>query len=89
MIQNCLKLLLYIDKDKFLKAQISHLEIADNGFIKLFTQISKQSIEFGQPENLDCKFEKFKILYKKILPKKGWNSYKRANLEFDKQIICE
>ncbi len=84
-----LKLLLYIDNDKFLKAQITHIDINNDGSIKLFTQISKQSIEFGQPEKLDCKFKKFKIVYKKILPKSGWNKYNRINLEFDKQIICE
>ncbi|MCP3659885.1 MAG: hypothetical protein GY830_06025 [Bacteroidetes bacterium] len=84
-----LKLLLYINEDKFLNAQITHINIDKKGYIKLFTQISKQSIEFGQPEDIECKFDKFKTLYKKVLPKAGWNKYNRVNLEFDKQIICE
>ncbi len=84
-----LKLLLYVSCDKFLREQISHMVIDIGGDIKVYTQISKQVIEFGLPIDFEEKFRKLKILYKQILPAAGWNTYKRVNIEFKNQIVCE
>ncbi len=84
-----LKLLLFIHKDKFWKSQISLIEVDQQGNLIMSTQISKQNIVFGQPENIKSKFDKLKIFYEKIAPKKGWNAYKSVNIKFDKQIVCE
>ena len=52
-------------------------------------QFSKQKIIFGYPDNLDEKFEKINIFYKKIVPAKGWNTYRTVNVKFKNQIICD
>lgn len=82
-------LLNYIDKDKFLKAQVAQIEVKKNMDIMLYPQVTKQVIEFGKPEEVEEKFNKLKIFYKKILPGKGWNSYSRVNLNFKGQIVAE
>lgn len=82
-------MLQYIENDKFLKAQIAHIDINSKGEISFFPQIGKQVIEFGKAENIDQKFNKLKLFYKVILPQKGWNTYERVNLNFRSQIICE
>ncbi|MCG8475393.1 MAG: cell division protein FtsQ [Cytophagales bacterium] len=84
-----LTLLALINKDSFLKAQIAQVDIDRQGQIKLFPQVGKQVFEFGLAENIEDKLRKFKIFHAKILPFKGWNTYKRVNLEFHDQIICE
>ncbi len=78
-----------IYNDRFLRAQITQLDIDKNGNIDMYPQVTKQVIEFGQPENIDLKFKKLEVFYKKILPKKGWNHYKRVNLTYSNQIVCE
>lgn len=79
-----------VEKDKFLAAQIHQISIDNLGRIDMYQQVGGQIIEFGYPdEKMNEKFEKLKVFYERILPVKGWNAYKRVNLNFDKQIICE
>ncbi len=87
-----LRLLQFIDKEKFWKTQISGIDINNDGEINFYPQIGKQIIEFGLPENEEIISEKFKklgIFYKTIIPKKTWNTYSRVNVAFKNQIICE
>lgn len=84
-----LTLLNYIDQDPFWRAQIAYLQVNKKGKITMTTQVSKQRIEFGQPGDIKKKFAKLKLFYKQIIPYKGWNTYKRVNLEFNDQIVCE
>lgn len=84
-----LALLNYLDQDPFWRAQIAYLHINKKGKIVMTTQVSKQRIELGLPEGIDKKLAKLKLFYKQIIPQKGWNTYKRVNLEFDNQIVCE
>lgn len=84
-----LDFLLRVDQDKFWKAQIAEVSIDELGDIKLSPQVGDEVIFLGKPENLDSKFERLKIFYKKILPQKGWNRYDLVNLKYKDQIICE
>ncbi len=84
-----LALLNYINQDPFWYAQIAYMCIDKKGKIIMNTQVSKQCIEFGLPESIEKKLAKLKLFYQQIIPYKGWNTYKRVNLEFDKQIVCE
>jgi cell division protein FtsQ len=82
-------MLTIIREDDFWKAQIAQLDIDSKSRINLFPQVGGQTIEFGRPENLEAKFKKLKIFYKEILPRQGWNTYERVNLEYEGQIIAE
>jgi len=84
-----LRLIKYINDDPFWKSQIAEMYIEKHGEVTIYTQVSKQRVEFGQPENIENKFRKLKIFYKKILPTKGWNSYKKVNIKYNNQIVCE
>jgi len=84
-----LALLNYIDRDPFWHAQIVYMRINEKGKIVMHTQISKQRVEFGFPEATEEKLAKLALFFKQIIPYKGWNTYKRVNVEFDNQIVCE
>lgn len=84
-----LELLRFLEKEKFWKAQIAQMNIDKKGNIKMYTQVSKQVIEFGKPIDFEEKFKKLKIFYKEILPAKGWNSYEKVSVKFKDQIVCE
>lgn len=83
------ELLQFIEEDPFWKAQIAQLEIDGGGDITMYPQVTKQYIEFGKAELIKQKFKKLKIFYTEILPSKGWNSYRKVNVKFQDQIICE
>lgn len=87
--KNLLTMLEMIREDDFWRAQIAQLDIDSKGHITMLPQIGGQVIEFGVADNLETKFKKMKIFYKEILPQKGWDTYKRVNLEYEGQIIAE
>jgi cell division protein FtsQ len=84
-----LELLRFIDADPYWKAQLPQLEIDRAGYIRFYPQLTKQLVEFGKPEQLKEKFSKLKLFYQKILPARGWNTYRRVNLMYKDQIVCE
>jgi cell division protein FtsQ len=76
-------------KDEFWSAQIAQMDIDGKGKITLLPQIGDERIEFGTPDNEEVKLRKLKIFYKEVLPRTGWNKYKRVNLEYEGQIVAE
>ncbi|WP_460879634.1 hypothetical protein [Pontibacter rugosus] len=52
-------------------------------------QLGDHTIEFGKPVKVEDKFKKLAVLYKEVLPTMGWDRYKRVNVEYEDQIICE
>ena len=82
-------LISFIEDSEFWKAQIAQILLTMNGEVELLPQVTKQKIEFGQPEQVEEKFEKLMIFYKEILPKKGWNTYSQVSLKFENQIVCK
>jgi cell division protein FtsQ len=84
-----LRMIEYIRQDRFWNAQIAQVDIAAEGKIILFPQVTGQRVEFGRPDDFEEKLRKLMIFYKEILPQRGWTRYSRVNLEYDGQIIAE
>lgn len=84
-----LELIRYISEDPFWSAQITELEIPRKGDIRMYQQVGKQVIEFGEAVDIEEKFKKINLFYEEILPKKGWNTYSRVNIKYKGQIVCE
>jgi cell division protein FtsQ len=84
-----LSLLQFIDHDNFWKAQLAQMHIDAKGKVSFMPQVGDQVIEFGLPEDIERKFKRLMIVYKHVLPNMGWTRYKRVNIEFNDQIICE
>jgi cell division protein FtsQ len=87
--QQLMELIYTIRDDEFWNAQVAQLNIDSKGRIIMMPQVGNENIEFGRADNLEIKFSKLKIYYKEILPRVGWNKYKRVNLEFEGQIVAE
>lgn len=82
-------LIKYITRDEFWNAQITELEIRKRNDIRLHQQVGKQVIEFGDGFDIESKFDRIEVLYREILPRKGWNAYDRISVKFKNQIVCE
>ncbi len=79
----------FIAQDEFWRVQVTQVHINTQREILIYTHLGDQEILFGQPEQLEEKFRKLKIVYETIFPQKGWNTYKKVNLKYHRQIICE
>ncbi len=84
-----LEMIRYVSEERFWKAQVAQMDIDADGRITIFPQVTGQKVEFGKAIDIENKFRKLMIFYKKILPQRGWTKYERVNLEYEGQVIAE
>jgi len=77
-----------INKDTFLNAQIDQIYVRADRDIELIPRLGPQSILIGDATGLDDKLERLHLFFTKGLPQAGWNAYGTVNLKFNNQIIC-
>ncbi len=78
----------YIRNDRYWSAQIDQLWVDEKGEIDMIPRTGSHIIHLGTIDNYVEKLENLEAFYLKILPLAGWNAYKRINLEFKNQIVC-
>ncbi|MCK5846060.1 MAG: hypothetical protein KAG84_01365 [Bacteroidales bacterium] len=78
----------YIDNDTLMNMQIAQINIDINGEYTLVPLVSHHLIEFGKAEDIERKFRKLKIFYKKGLGHHKWDKYKKISLKYKNQIVC-
>jgi cell division protein FtsQ len=79
---------LFIQKDAFLMAIIDQVNINNDRKFELIPKIGEQLITFGDISDMQAKFEKLKLFYKKVIPVYGWSRYNRINLEYKGQMVA-
>lgn len=75
----------YIYNNQFLRKQIVQIDISDSRLLML-TRIGER-IEFGEITNIEKKFEKLMLYYKKGNQQN--KKYRIINLEYNNQIVCK
>ncbi len=78
---------LFIQHDPFLMAMIDQIDINAQRQFELVPKIGEQIIFFGDATDLDLKFDKLKLFYKKIIPVYGWSKYSKINLAYKGQLV--
>mgnify|MGYP000044161040 CR=1 FL=1 len=89
MLDELFKLATYIKNDEFLKAQIEQIYVEKNKEITLIPKVGNQEIIFGKATDIEKKFNKLLLFYKKGINPNNLNLYKTINLKFDNQIVCK
>lgn len=88
MLDDIYKISSYIDNSEFWKAQIEQIHVNKVSGLELIPKVGNHKIVFGGIENLESKFEKLMIFYKKGLVNTGWNEYSILNLKYKNQVVC-
>jgi cell division protein FtsQ len=81
------KISIKINSDSFLMAMIEQVNILPDNYYEMIPKVGNQIIMLGEAKNVDSKFEKLKLFYKKVTPVVGWNKYSKINLQFENQIV--
>ncbi|MGB0882680.1 MAG: cell division protein FtsQ/DivIB [Vicingaceae bacterium] len=89
ILDDIYKLANFIDKSEFWKAQIEQIAVNKVSEFELIPKVGNHKIVFGEIRNLEGKFEKLMIFYKKGLGKTGWNEYSEINLKYKNQVVCK
>lgn len=88
LLDDIYKIANYIDNSEFWKAQIEQIDVNKESEFELVPKVGNHKIVFGGIDNLEGKFEKLMIFYKKGLSKTGWNEYSEINLKYKNQVVC-
>jgi cell division protein FtsQ len=88
VLRELFDLAVWIEGDKFWKAQIKQLYVNADGDIELTPLVGAQIINFGEGNRIAEKFSMLKSLYRNGFNVKGWNTYDVINLKYEGQIIC-
>lgn len=78
----------FINEDKFWKSQISQIFINQNNDIEMTPRVGSHNIVLGDANQIEEKFQKLLIFYKKGLNNTGWNNYSTINLKYKNQVVC-
>ena len=79
----------FVNNNSFWKAQIQQFFVHQNQDISFIPTTGVHEVIIGDTTNLDEKFKKLEIFYKKGLNKIGWDKYKIINLKYKGQVICK
>jgi len=88
VMNNLFTLSMFIMKNDFLKALIEEVYVDKNWEFELIPKLGNQLIIFGTTENMNDKFERLLVFYKKGLSITGWQRYNVINIKFKNQVIC-
>ncbi len=89
ILKDLFSLAKYINENEFWKGQIIQLFVNTEEEIELIPRVGNHTIVLGDISDMNEKFEKLMIFYKKGLPKVGWNEYSQINLKFKNQVVCK
>ena len=69
--------------------QIQQIFVNKEKEFELIPLVGAQIILFGKIDNYKDKFRNLEATYKRGFLYKGWNKYKKINLKYENQVICE
>ena len=87
--QPLLELLKTLRQDAFWRAMITDVNADSLSHVTLTSAAENLQIEFGKPTDLEPKLTKLKLFYKYVLPLKRPEPYKRVNVQYRSQLVCE
>jgi len=88
LLDDVYKISKFIDQSDFWKAQIEQIYVNKELDFELIPKVGNHKIVLGGVRNLEAKFKKLMIFYKKGLNKTGWNEYSTINLKYKNQVVC-
>lgn len=83
------ELALYMEQHNFWNSMIEQIYVDNKGIIYMTARVGSTEIIFGNPENIDYKFNKLHAFYNKVIPAAGWEAYKSVDVSFGKQLVCK
>ena len=81
-------LLLQLKNDPFMSQIVAGLDCKVNGNVVLLLRKVDFKIQFGKPEHIEKKFQKFKAFFQKAKKDHRLTTYKTVDLQFGNQVVA-
>ncbi len=89
LINDIKSISLSIQKDTFLMSLIEQISINPLRQYEMIPKIGDQIILFGDAGDMQLKFNKLKLFYKKAIPQSGLSKYSLVDLQYKGQVIAK
>lgn len=89
LLDESIKLFRFIESDPLWRAQTEHVVVTTKGEFELVPRVGAHRILIGNSEHLQEKFGRLKTFYDAMVLEDNMNKYKRINLKFRNQVVCE
>ncbi len=89
LLNDIKKISIKIQADSFLMAMIDQVDITAARSFEMIPKLGNQVIVFGDGTDVDQKFKKLQLFYKKVIMKMGWNRYSVINLQYRNQVVAK
>jgi len=87
-VTRLLPLIDYVEHDSLLKSLVAMYSVRDTNNIIIVPQISGHVINIGNADGFVNKFDKLKLFYSQVMPKKGWNTYDTISVKWNHQVVA-
>lgn len=88
-VKGAFELISYIEERPFWKSQVEHIVVLPGGDYEMVTRVGGARVVLGDLRNLDNKFDRLMAFYKAMAKQGNLNTYKRINLKYRDQVVCE
>ena len=88
MINQVYKVASFVANDTFWSANTQQIFVNELQEIELVPRVGDHRILIGDTTDLQSKFDRLFLFYKKGLSNTGWNNYSVINLKFKDQVVC-
>lgn len=78
----------HISQDSLLRRLVTMIEYQSPTNIMLVPRIRGHVVNLGDTSDLHTKFHNLMLMYRKVLPHMGWNTYDTISLKFRGQIVA-
>lgn len=89
LLHTCLSIIRSLESDPFWSAQAEHLYINKSGDVVLVPRVGRAHIVLGNEKDMEDKLLRLKAFYLDMSHKNNLNKYKRINVKFRDQVVCE
>lgn len=83
-----LPLVQYVNNDSALNALVTMYNVQDSNNIFLIPSIYGHVINFGNIDNIESKFEKLQLFYRRVMPERGWMTFDTISVKWNHQVVA-
>jgi cell division protein FtsQ len=88
-LQEAIQLFEFIANDPLWRAQTEHIAVNEDREFELIPRVGTHRILLGNASHLNDKFARLRSFYDAMVHTNDLNKYKRINLKFRNQVVCE
>jgi cell division protein FtsQ len=81
------RMLQFISKDEFWKAQIEQMYVTPEKKFILIPKVGMHEIMFGEADHIEGKFKKLELFYQSGVDRVGWEKYSMIDVQYKGQVV--